>query len=313
MASLIADSTRGVIPPVITPLRQDGAVDTDGLVRLVGSVVAAGASGVLVLGSTGEGGHLCAGEQEEVVAAALRAAAGIPVIAAVPALSTRAAESLAVRLEHAGAHAILSAPTFGFDLSQDEVADHFRRLRAAVSVPLLAYQVPSRAPTSLAVDTIALLAHDGVIVGVKDSSGDLDSHRAYADATADLPGFIRMSGNETDLTASADAGFGVFVPGLSNLFASVHVALVAALSEGDRTRARELDADLARYARLYQTPDGRAGRTSRAIGALKEALRQQGIIASATMAAPMLIQDNMGAHVQSFLADVSADHLAAAR
>lgn len=299
----------GVVTPIVTPLNTDHSIDADSLTRLVRSIARAGADGILVLGSTGEGGHLTFDEQQHVVRIARDAEAELILIATVPALNTRQAERMAGAFTHLGADAILSAPTFAFDLSASELELHFRALSRATTAPLIAYQVPSRAPASIDAETLARLALDGVIAGVKDSSGSLESHAAFAEATKDVDGFVRMSGSETDLVKASAAGFTTFVPGLSNIVAPVHAALVQALAVSDLETAHRLDSALSAYAALYTTPDEGAGRTSRAIGALKAALTRLGLIDGPTLSFPMQEQPGMDQHARRAVAMIDETHL----
>ncbi|MFJ2503151.1 dihydrodipicolinate synthase family protein [Microbacterium sp. NPDC087592] len=302
----------GVVTPIVTPLDTDHSIDADSLTRLVQSIAGSGADGILVLGSTGEGGHLTFEEQQHVVRVARSAEPDLILVATVPALHTRQAERMAVTFTDLGADAILSAPTFAFDLSASELEEHFRAISRAITSPLIAYQVPSRAPSSITSETLARLAHDGVIAGVKDSSGSLESHAAFAEATREVDGFVRMSGSETDLVTAYAAGFTTFVPGLSNIVAPVHAALVAALAASDLETARRLDSVLSAYVALYETPDEGAGRTSRAIGALKAALTRIDLIAGSTLSYPMREQPGMDDHARRTLANIDAAHLVGA-
>jgi len=302
----------GVVTPIVTPLNPDRSIDAESLTRLLQSIDGAGVDGVLALGSTGEGGHLTFEEQQLVVRAARAAAPDLILIATVPALHTRQAERMAGTFADLGADAILSAPTFGFDLSGTELEDHFRSLSRASVSPLIAYQVPSRAPSSLTADSLARLAHEGIITGIKDSSGSLESHALYSEATKDVDGFVRMTGSETDLVNASTVGFTTFVPGLSNVVTPVHVALVRAMSTSDLEAAHLLDSALSSYVALYDTADEGAGRTSRAIGALKAALAHLDLIAGSALTYPMREQSGMDEHARRVIATIDKAHLVSA-
>lgn len=293
-----------VIPPLVTPLREDRSLDLPSLGALVELVRGQGVDGVLVLGSTGEGAHLLLHEQVAVVEAAVAAAGSVPVMAGAAGTSTRHVVETAIRLADAGASAILAAPPLAFDLSDGELGRHYRAIRAAVDLPLIAYNVPSRVPTTISPSLLSDLADDGTLAGVKDSSGSLDSHAAYTAATSQVPSFTRMTGSETGLVDAADLGFAVFVPGLANVFAPLHVGVVDALRRGDLDAAVALERVLERAVSIYATPERAGGRTSRAIGALKHALVMRGVIASFQLTEPMIAQQESSAHVGSVLADV---------
>lgn len=274
----------GVVPPLVTPLTPDGRVDGESLVRLVRHVLDAGAAGVLVLGSTGEGGHLLPEEQATVVGVAADASGGRPVMAGVPAMNTRHARALGGQLAAAGAGCLLVPPPLALDLSQEELAAHYRTV--ASGVPVVAYHVPSRVPTPVGAELVGRLAAEGVLAGVKDSSGDLAGHRTTTLATEGVPGFVRLTGSETAIDAALLMGFGGTVAGLGNVWPERHAALVRAARDGDWAAARARQEDLTRLTALYDGPRGTAGGTATALGALKEALVRRGVIASATLTAP---------------------------
>jgi 4-hydroxy-tetrahydrodipicolinate synthase len=277
---------REVVPPLVTPLTPDGKVDRPSLRRLVQHVIEAGASGVLVLGSTGEGGHLLPEEQEAVVATAA-GATDREVMVNVPALHTRQAAELAGRFAAAGARSLLVPPPSMFPLSQSELADHYATVVEAGRLPTLAYHVPARVPTPVGAALLGELVAKGVLVGVKDSSGDLAGHRAEALALASVPAARLLTGSEVCIDAAFQVGFTGAVPGLANVFTELHRALVDAAADGDLTTAWEVQNRLAHLHRIYEGPVGAASFTAAAIGALKVALVERGVIESAAMTPPL--------------------------
>lgn len=299
----ISPDVVGLIPPLVTPLDTDGRVDRESMSALIRYVSGAGAVGVLVLGSTGEGAHLTTEEQEEVVSVAR--SADIFVLAGVPSLNARHGVDLAGRLSAAGADALLVPPPLAFGLSQTEVADYFRAIAgAATDLPLIAYHVPSRVPTPLASQTVETLVAEGVLSGVKDSSGDLSGHQGYVAATASSADIVLLTGSETWIDAALLAGFHGAIPGLANVFPDRHVALLASAAAGEWSEAAKRQAEIASLAGLYDTPVGPASRTASAVAALKVALVQRGIIATATMSGPFTAADEaLNQHVAAFLAN----------
>lgn len=295
----------GVLPPLVTPLTDTRQVDHASLDRLIRHVLAAGASGVLVLGSTGEGGHLTTADQEAVVNTAVNAAGDAHVMAGVPSINTVGALDLAVRLAAAGAHSLLVPPPLALDLSQSELASHFQAVSEAVGVPVIAYHVPSRVPTHVSAALLEELAPKGVLAGIKDSSGDLGGHREAVLATADNPSFRLFTGSETCIDSALLMGFHGAVAGLANVFASHHVALLAASARGDWDKARQHQHVIAGFTRLYQADVGVGSRTSTALGALKVALTQQGVIDTPTLTAPLTpVTDALRRHVSDVLDEV---------
>ena len=108
-------------------------------------------------------------------------------------------------------------------------ADHFRAVAAAAPArpSCLAYNIPSRVNVALEPALMCELAGEGVMAGVKDSSGNVEAQRLLAEATADIDGFRRYTGSEFAIDGLLLGGFHGAVPGLANVFAPWHVELAA--------------------------------------------------------------------------------------
>src|SRR5690606_1032299 len=103
---------------------------------LVEQQIAGGVAGLLVNGSTGELGNLTPAEQSAVLRAVAEATSGrLPIWAGVAGLGTADAVIAATAAEADGADALLALPPLFFDASDAELADHFRAVASAVSIP----------------------------------------------------------------------------------------------------------------------------------------------------------------------------------
>ena len=141
----------GVIPPLVTPMLPDGTPDLDSFDRLVTHVVAGGASGILVLGSTGENGLLSSQERSAVAAHAIeRWGAELHVMVGVPAMGLKDAYVDAVGYAALGAGSLLVPANYGFALSPTELAEYYRGIAAAGGgTPIVLYNIPTRVGINL--------------------------------------------------------------------------------------------------------------------------------------------------------------------
>lgn len=279
---------RGIVPPVLTPLRDDGEVDTASLRGLVQHLLDAGVHGLFVLGSSGEVAYLTDAQRELVVRTAVEAAGGrVPVLAGAIDLTTARVVQQALALVAAGADAVVAtAPVYAInDLA--EIERHFRAVAAAITVPLFAYDVPVRVRTKLPADLLVRLGSAGVLAGVKDSSGDDVGFRRLiaANAAAGSP-LALFTGHEVVVDGMLLAGADGAVPGLANVDAAGYVQLweLAQAGRWDEAR-REQERLLALFEIVFQAT-GRSGDAA-GVGAFKVAAKQQGLIATATMAYPV--------------------------
>jgi 4-hydroxy-tetrahydrodipicolinate synthase len=277
----------GILPPIVTPLVPSGEPDLASLDALVELVVAAGATGIVALGSTGECAALPPGVRGAVLHRVLERVAGrVPVIAGVPPVGSVMAAGEAASAARAGAAAVLVAAPAGTAWSDAELRMHFEHVAAHAAAPVIAYEVPSRVHVSLGVDLVASLAADGVIAAVKDSSGNLPRGRVLLETTRGIAGFRRYVGAEEAIDAALLMGYDGAVPGLSNVLPELHVALYRAACKKDWAAAAALQARILELRRIFEVPRPGGSFTAQAIGALKLGLVARGVLAHATLTPP---------------------------
>jgi len=137
------EELHGVLPALVTPLRQDGTVDEPAIGRLVEHVLAGGVHGLLALGSTGETASLDEPSRRLVLAAVVRAAGGrVPVICGVAQTHLAAARAEVAAAAELGAVAALVTPPFYYPIDQATVLGFYRRLAAESPLPILVYNIP---------------------------------------------------------------------------------------------------------------------------------------------------------------------------
>jgi dihydrodipicolinate synthase/N-acetylneuraminate lyase len=218
MAVTQIESLTGVLPALVSPLHRDGSADESGIKRLVEHVIGGGVHGVLALGSTGEGASLGERTRWQILKNVVEAAAGrVPVICGVaqPHLETARAEvAAAARL---GAQAALVAPPFYYPTDQATVMAFYRRLAAESKIPLLLYNIPQFTKVVSEPATVAELAREGTIAGIKDSSRDFEYFQNVRVTTRDLPRFRMFTGSDTMLLASLVMGGAGTICGAANV------------------------------------------------------------------------------------------------
>ncbi|MFE9849645.1 dihydrodipicolinate synthase family protein [Streptomyces sp. NPDC005576] len=279
----------GVIPPVVTPLTADGQIDRASLERVVGHLLQAGVNGLFALGSSGETAYLTPAQQDEVTQVITTTAAGqVPVVVGAIETTTNRAIERARAVAGLGADAVVATAPFYTRTHPTEIDRHFRAVAAAVDLPLLAYDVPVCVHSKLTPDLLAPLAADGVLAGVKDSSGDDGSFRVLAGATRDLPGFSLLTGHELVVDAMMLCGAHGSVPGLGNVDPHGYVRLHEAAVRGDWTAARaEQDRLVALFEIVGAADTATASATAAGLGAFKTALELLGVIATNVVSPPM--------------------------
>jgi 4-hydroxy-tetrahydrodipicolinate synthase len=287
--SKLPEPLRGVVPPVCTPLTEDGKVDHASLERLIDELVRAGVHALFLLGSTSESMFLTDRERAEVVKTGVAAAAGrVPVLAGVIDAATGPSLVHAEAAVRAGADGlVLTAPFYG-RVSQQEIVHHFRMVRAAAGVPIFAYDVPPAVHVKIERPTLVAMAREGLIAGVKDSSGDDANLRAVLLETRDLKSFATFTGSELLVDTAVMMGASGTVPGLGNVDPAGYVRLYDAAVRGDWTAARREQERLFRlFSIVYAADLGRMGWTAAALGGFKTALVLRGWIATNVTTRPL--------------------------
>lgn len=283
---------QGVIPPVVTPRHADGSIDTDSLQNLTRHLLDGGVSGLFVLGSSGEVPYLTNAERELVVStiAAENAAAGaasVPLIVGANEQTTNRVIEEARKVIDLGADAIVVTSMYYAIGNAEETETHFRAIHDAVSKPIFAYDVPVRTHFKLPTDLLVRLGRDGVIAGVKDSSGDDVGFRQLLLAARDIPNFDIFTGHEVVVDGALLGGAQGVVPGLGNVDPRGYRNLMDAAAAGDWAKAAAEQDRIADLFEIVYAPNGRVSGGAAGLGAFKTALQLMGIIESNTMSAPM--------------------------
>jgi 4-hydroxy-tetrahydrodipicolinate synthase len=234
----------GSLVALVTPMREDGAVDFPALARLVDWHVAQGTDGIVSVGTTGESATLDMSEHIEVMQRTIEYARGrVPVIAGTGANSTREAIELTAAAKGLGAQACLLVTPYYNKPTQEGLYQHFKAVAEAVAIPQIVYNVPGRTGCDLKNETVERLAGVPNIAGVKDATGDLDRAR-------DL---VRRVGSRLALYSGDDAtGMAFMLQGgqgvisvTNNVAPAAMSALCKAALAGQRAEAERLNGALA--------------------------------------------------------------------
>lgn len=279
---------RGVVPPVLTPLHPDGSIDLESLDRLVDHLIDGGVDGLFALGSSGQVAYFTDAERDTITSrVAARAAGRVPVLVGTPDFTAARMSEQAVRAVANGADGVVvTAPLYAIN-DQAEINRHFRMIASSVDVPVFAYDVPVRVHSKLGLGLVMDLAKDGVIAGLKDSSGDDVAFRRLVAANAEAGSPLSvLTGHEVMVDGMLLLGADGVVPGLGNVDPAGYARMWKLSQEGDWVGVRAEQDRLAKLFEIVFVPQGRSGDAG-GIGAFKAALEIMGVIESGAMPAPL--------------------------
>jgi 4-hydroxy-tetrahydrodipicolinate synthase len=229
-----------VLTAIVTPFRDDGAVDFDGFQALARHLVANGSDGVVVAGTTGESPTLSDHERIDLIRAAIEAVGDShTVVAGTGTYSTAHSVHLTERAHDLGADAFLVVTPYYNRPPQRGVVAHFDAIARASDRPIVVYNIPSRSVINIEPETISRLAELETVQAVKQANDDLDQARHIVESGLDL-----YAGDDNLIQPFLELG------GIGGICVHTHVvgpqvaAQVRSVLGGDRERGRELDREL---------------------------------------------------------------------
>jgi 4-hydroxy-tetrahydrodipicolinate synthase len=230
----------GSIPALVTPMRDDGAIDFDAWDALLDFHLREGSDGVVVGGTTGESPVLDRAELEELIRRARARLAGrIPVIAGSGTNGTAKSVALSKAAVAAGADALLVVTPYYNKPTQEGLYRHFMAVADAVDVPVILYNVPGRTACDMLPDTVARLSRHPRVVGVKEATGDLARGRAVLEQSK--PGFVLLSGDDPTAAELIRVGARGVISVTANVAPRAMHELYAAGLAGRHDEARAID------------------------------------------------------------------------
>jgi 4-hydroxy-tetrahydrodipicolinate synthase len=230
----------GVMPAMTTAFDDNLAVDHPFLAQHAAWLLGNGCSGLVMLGSLGEGATLEHAEKVEILRTAVRAAGGrAPVVAAISALSTANAVRLAKEAEQAGCQGLMVLPPYVYSTDWREMKNHVSAIIAATPLSCMLYNNPIAYKTDfLPVEIAELAAEHANLQAVKESSADVRRVTAIREVLGDrLEIFV---GVDDAIVEGIDAGATGWVAGLVNAYPAESVELFNLAREGRQKEAFEL-------------------------------------------------------------------------
>ena len=278
----------GVVPPVVTPDTPDHQLDVVSFERSINRLIEAGVDGLFFLGSSGEVVFATDERRDQIVREAVRIVDHrVPVLVGIIDTETERVLEHGRRALALGADALVATAPFYALGGPADVEEHFRILHQELDTPLFAYDIPVCVHTKLPWKMLARLGAEGVLAGVKDSSGDDVSFR-YLVQENEKNGhpLTLLTGHEIVVDGALLSGADGSVPGLANVEPEGYVRMWKAAQEGNWAEVKREQDRLNEISHIFDVTTGVQGYGA-GVGAFKCALNLMGIFDSDQMPRPV--------------------------
>lgn len=236
----INEKYHGVVVPMVTPVTNDGNIDTAAVERIIDNFAKYGVS-ALIMGTTGEGNSVSAAQGAEMIAAAKRAAKGRILIYAGLAGNCWQEQLEASRLfVEAGADVIAATLPSYYALTPEQMFNYYNSLADAITVPLMLYNITITTHMSIPLDIIERLSHHPNIVGLKDSENDTERMEKALQMFAGRDDFAYFCGCAANSARALKLGADGIVPSVGNFLPKAYADLFEAGVRGDEAEAERL-------------------------------------------------------------------------
>jgi 4-hydroxy-tetrahydrodipicolinate synthase len=234
---------------LVTPFRQNLSLDEDALRRLARRQVEAGINFLVPCGTTGESPTLSRGEQRRVVEITIEEAhrGKLPVLAGAGGNNTAHVIEMAREFAALGADGILSVSPYYNKPTQEGLYQHYKAIAAAVSLPIILYNIPGRTSVNIEPATIARLSEIENIVGVKEATGNISQMAVVLDSVPH--DFVVLSGDDAITIPLMSLGGRGLISVVSNEIPAEMTQIVKLCLANDFAAAREIHR---RYFRLME-------------------------------------------------------------
>lgn len=278
----------GVVPPVVTPDTPDHQLDVVSFERSINRLIEAGVDGLFFLGSSGEVVFATDERRDQIVREAVRIVNHrVPVLVGIIDTETERVLEHGRRALALGADALVATAPFYALGGPADVEEHFRILHQELDAPLFAYDIPVCVHTKLSWKMLARLGAEGVLAGVKDSSGDDISFR-YLVQENEKNGhpLTLLTGHEIVVDGALLSGADGSVPGLANVEPEGYVRMWKAAQAGNWAEVKREQDRLNEISHIFDVTIGVQGYGA-GVGAFKCALNLMGIFDSDQMPRPV--------------------------
>lgn len=242
----MAFTPRGIIPPIITPLTDEGEVNYEVLRQMVNHLIEEGVHGLFPLGTTGEFYAFDDDTYRKILETVKDETAGrVPVYGGANHITTRGVIRLVKICEEVGVDAVSVLTPMFVSQTQEELYNYYAEIAASTTLPIILYNNQPKTNVTITPATVARLAKIDNIVAVKDSTGDMTNAAEYIRLTRDNPNFSVLMGRDTLIYAALCYGATGAIASCANVAPRITADIYEKYMAGDLEGALEAQFTLA--------------------------------------------------------------------
>ena len=242
----------GIITAMVTPFESSGNIDIKATEILIEKLIANGVQGIFVLGTNGEF-HVIENDMKIKFAKKVVeiVANRVPVYAGAGGNSTDEVIKLGKQMIAVGVDALSVITPYFVSLKENELYNHYKMIAENLAIPIVLYNIPKNTGINLSFELVSKLSKISNIIGIKDSSGDINNIAGYIDNTS-RDEFSVLSGSDSLILKALKIGATGAISATSNLLTTNNVEIYKQFIAGNLDKAEQWQQSLEEFRRILK-------------------------------------------------------------
>lgn len=242
----------GIITAMVTPFESSGNIDIKATEILIEKLIANGVQGIFVLGTNGEF-HVIENDMKIKFAKKVVeiVAKRVPIYAGAGGNSTDEVIKLGKQMIAVGVDALSVITPYFVSLKENELYNHYQMIAENLAIPIVLYNIPKNTGINLSFELVSKLSKISNIIGIKDSSGDINNIAGYIDNTS-RDEFSVLSGSDSLILKALKLGATGAISATSNLLTTNNVQIYKQFIAGNLDKAEQWQQSLEEFRRILK-------------------------------------------------------------
>lgn len=230
----------GIITAMVTPVDESGKINQTATCQLIDRLIENGVHGLFILGTNGEFHRLSKQQKKEFMKIVVEYTnKRVPVYAGTGGNCTEEVIQMTKAASEIGVDAVSVITPYLLALTEEELYQHYKKIADASSVPVILYNIPKNTGNVLSPYLVSRLSKLPNIIGIKDSSGELENLRNYIDETA-KENFSVLVGSDSLILEALKIGATGAVAATSNVLTKTDLLIYQLWKAGDLAQAEKM-------------------------------------------------------------------------